>query len=61
MPRWPAKDTPRPVPATTGELCDVCPSLPLDPTTTHMSCPHGSWSFAPAQPPATEPEREGED
>lgn len=39
-----------PAPANSGELCGECEPRELDPTTTHLSCPHGSWSFNPAAP-----------
>lgn len=44
-----------PAPASTSDLCAVCPPQPLDPSTTHVSCPHGSWMFSPAEA-ATEPD-----
>lgn len=36
------------VPATSTQLCDVCPSTAIDPGTTAYGCEHGSWVFDPA-------------
>lgn len=43
-----------PAPANSGELCGECEPRELDPSTTHMSCPHGSWTFTPGAEPVAE-------